>query len=213
MAIYSKLVFKIGYGLSMIILFVLGVNLKFRGVTIPKDKQFIVVCNHTSFIDELLIVIAMGKRPWTIIFAEEIKRIPFFGKMLREHGISVDRESRESGKVAFDRSEKAIKSGKNFALFPEGKRLRPDDFNKGVVLYPFKSGAFNLACENNLPIYPVVFIFPYLYKPRSGRWWFSPRSIKVIGIEPVYTEGKDPKQVNEEVYGVMEKTIKSHLKM
>lgn len=209
--IYPKIVYKVGYVLSIIILFVLGVNLRFKGVTIPKDKQFILVCNHSSFIDELLIAVAMGKRPWTIIFAQEIRRVPFFGKMLKDHGISVNRENKNSGVSAFNKSEKAINDGKNFALFAEGKRLRPNDFKEGVVLYPFKPGAFSLACEHNLPIYPVVYIFPYYYKPRSGQWWFSPRTITIVNIDPVSTIGKNYKEVSKEVHVVMEKTIKSYL--
>jgi 1-acyl-sn-glycerol-3-phosphate acyltransferase len=210
-AIYPKSVYRIGYILALIILFVLGVNLKFEGESTPKNKQFIRVLNHTSFVDELLVAVAMGIKPWTIIYAEEIKRIPFLGKMLRDYGIPVNRDEKESGTEAFLQSKNAIESGKNFALFAEGKRLRPNDFKDGLVLYPFKSGAFSLACKYNLPIYPVVFIFPFLYKPRSGQWWFSPRTITVINLDPIFTEGKNSKQVASEVHFAMEETIRFYL--
>lgn len=209
--IRPSLVYRVGYTLSLIITFSLGANLRFKGVTLPKDKQFVLVANHTSFLDEVLAAIAAGERPWTIIFAQEIKRVPILGKFLRDYGISVDRDDLNSKKIALDRSEKEIKKGKNFFLFAEGKRLRPDDFEKGIVLYPFKSGAFSLACEHNLPVYPVVFLFPFYFKPRSGRWWFSPRTITIINLEPIYPTGKTPKELMEEVHGAMENELRFNL--
>lgn len=189
--IYPKSVYKVSYYLSLIILFVLGVNLKFKGPIPPKDTNIIVVANHASFIDELLIIVAMRGIPWTIVFAKEIKRIPFFGKMLRDYGISVDRSDRGSKVVAGKKIIEAMNEKKNIALFPEGKRMRPDDFEKGIVLYPFEIGAFSLACKYNLKIYPVLFEWSILYKPRSGKWWFSPRTIIVRYLDPISPEGDD----------------------
>lgn len=209
--IYPKSLYKVSYWLALISLFTLGVTLNFKGQPPPKNTHFIVVANHTSFIDELLIVIAMMGFPWTIIFAEEIKRIPFFGKMLRDYSISVDRNDQGSKVVAGKRIIGAIHLKKNIALFPEEKRMRPNDFEKGIVLYPFKIGAFYLACKYNLPIYPVLFVFPYYYKRRSGQWWVSPRTITIVNMEPVLTEGKSSQQVTEEVHEIMEETLKSYL--
>ncbi len=195
--IYPKSIYRVSYTLSLIILFVLGVNLKFEGDAPPKGSQFILVGNHTSFIDELLIVVAMEGLPWTIVFAKEIKRIPFFGKMLKGHGIPVDRDDPCSKKTAGKQIIKAMSSGKSFAIFPEGKRMRPDDFKKGIFLYPFENGAFHLASKNNFFVYPVVFSYPFFYKPRSGRWWFSPQTVTIVRLPPINTVAKDCENKDE----------------
>lgn len=206
-----KRVYSVGKTLCTILIFVSGVRVRIIGKRPPKNKQYVLVANHSSIWDEAGMTLAMGEEPYTIIFAEEIKRVPFIGGMLRKAAIPVDRDDPNSRTIAADKAMEEVRNGKNYAAYAEGKRLRVEDFNKGIIMYKFKLSAFKIACKFELDVYPVVFAFPYLYKPRSGQWWVSPREIKMICCDPISTKGKDPKEVAEETYVLMEATLRKEL--
>ena len=64
----------------------------------------------------------------------------------------VDRSSAESRKRVYELAKKRLQKGTSVAIFPEG--LVPTE---GVVLAPFKNGAFSLAIEHEIPIVTQVY--------------------------------------------------------
>ncbi len=117
--------------------------------TWPGGGPFVVVANHQSMLDILLLSRLPREMKW--VAKEELFRIPWVGTMLRMSGdIAIRRGDPESGGEALARAKAYLANGMNVMIFPEGTR------SKTAKLLPFKSGAFRLAIEAGVPILPIV---------------------------------------------------------
>jgi len=119
---------------------------------IPKDGQYLVICNHRGIIDPPILEVALKE---TNIFGvwiskKELYNSPFFGLFVRNAGsILLDREKSEMSSF-FSDTKKTVKEGASVFIFPEGTR------NKGKEsLLEFKEGFRIIALKNRLPILPV----------------------------------------------------------
>ena len=144
-----------------LILFLMGFVVKTEGVeNIDYSKQYMIIGNHTSVLD-ILIMIKIFKSPFVFVGKEELSKFPVFGYFYKKTNITVDRSSPKSKKEVYDQVENFTKQGLSIVIYPEG--TIPDE---NVVLAPFKNGAFRMAIEHQLPILPIVFPdnkkrFPY----------------------------------------------------
>jgi len=115
---------------------------------IPKDKNFIVVSNHTSNFDPPLLGVS-SKLQLAYMAKEELFRNRFAGWFLRILGaFPVSRKGGDIGaiKTAFG----LLKDGKNLVMFPEGSKSK----TKGM-LKKGKSGATMIAIKAMVGILPV----------------------------------------------------------
>ncbi len=117
----------------------------------PADPRhpYVIVSNHQSFVDILLI----SNLPWEMkwLSKEELFRIPVLGWMMRMAGdIPVRRGERRSAAEALLQCRDRLAKKVSVVIFPEGTRS-PDG-----ELLPFKDGAFRLAVDAQLPILPLV---------------------------------------------------------
>ncbi len=118
----------------------------------PKEGQFLLVSNHRSVIDPLIIEIATIGTDlfghW--IAKKELYNSFFFGLFVRNAGtILLDRESSQMGGF-FSDIKSCVKQGDSIYIFPEGTR------NKGTSeLGEFKEGSRIIAVKNRLSILPV----------------------------------------------------------
>jgi 1-acyl-sn-glycerol-3-phosphate acyltransferase len=108
-----------------------------------KTSGSVVVCNHVSFLDPLLLL-------WTLpgvisIVRPDFFRVPIFGWLLRGAGFLGPHLFAE-GQTWIDRVARHLRSGGNLLIFPEGTRSRDGK------LAPFKKGAFFLAKHLGAPI-------------------------------------------------------------
>lgn len=122
------------------------------GEKLHKEGQFLLISNHRSIIDPLIIEIAVKD---TDIFGlwiskKELYNSFFFGLFTRNGGsILIDRESNQMG--AFFKDIKSnVDKGNSIFLFPEGSRNKEQ-----TDLSKFKDGARIIAVKNRLPILPV----------------------------------------------------------
>jgi 1-acyl-sn-glycerol-3-phosphate acyltransferase len=124
---------------------------KFRveGSWPAEGGPFVVVANHQSLLDIVLLARLPHEMKWVI--KEELVKIPWIGQMLRLTGdIAVRRGDPESGGEAVTKAEAYLKRGMNVMIFPEGTRSRD------ARLLPFKKGAFRLAIDAGAAVLPVV---------------------------------------------------------
>jgi 1-acyl-sn-glycerol-3-phosphate acyltransferase len=118
---------------------------------LPADKRhpYVMVSNHESFVDILLISHLKIEMKW--MSKEAILKIPLVGWMMRMAGdISLVRGDRASGSAALEQSKVWLQRRVSVMIFPEGTRSASGELRE------FKDGAFRLAIETGTPILPLV---------------------------------------------------------
>ena len=147
------LFFKIARLWSKIILIGMGFNYSIEGDEVFEDgKSYMLVANHTSMTDIMLMLIAVKNHPFVFVGKKELAKIPIFGFIYKRVCILVDRANSKSRYQVFERAQKRIHQGLSICIFPEGGV--PEEH---IVLDEFKDGAFRIAIEHGLPIVPMVF--------------------------------------------------------
>lgn len=135
------------------ILFGMGFYYKIeRDTSLEPHKSYMLVANHTSMIDIMLMLVAI-KKPFVFVGKKELVKIPLFGFFYKRTCILVDRNCSRSKHGVFERAQKRIDQGLSICIFPEGGV--PDD--ESILLDSFKDGAFRLAIDHQLPIVPISF--------------------------------------------------------
>lgn len=181
--IHRKSIYFLMWFLSNVTIFIFGIRIKISGI-LPEGK-FIVIYNHCSNTDDVLNPLIMGyKKGWRVVFAEGEKRIPLVVSFLKYIGIPLRREELRSKKETSDKVISFLREQDgNILVFPEGRRLPIK--NKDDLMMDFFPGAFLWSYNCNVPIVPVVVSWTFLFKPREGQWWFSPRTITINYLDSV----------------------------
>ena len=138
---------------SEVLLSKLNIDVEVIGAEkIEQNGQYLIVSNHRSIIDPLIVEIAFKNKGvhslW--IAKKELFNSYFFGVFTRNSGsILLDRESSQMGSF-FNDVKAAVAEGYSISVFPEGSR------NKGEApLSEFKKGSQLIAVKNRLPMLPV----------------------------------------------------------
>jgi 1-acyl-sn-glycerol-3-phosphate acyltransferase len=135
------------------ILFGMGFYYKIeREQFLEAHKSYMLVANHTSMID-IMLMLATIKKPFVFVGKKELSKIPLFGFFYKRTCILVDRNNSKSKHAVFEQAQKRIDKGLSICIFPEGGV--PE--NESIILDTFKDGAFRLAIEHQLPIVPITF--------------------------------------------------------
>lgn len=138
---------------AKIILFGMGLPYRItREQEMEKGKSYMLVANHTSMSD-IMLMLVVSKNPFVFVGKKELVKIPIFGFFYKRTCILVDRNSSKSRFEVFQRAQKRLSQGLSICIFPEGGV--PDD--ETVLLDEFKDGAFRLAIEHQIPIVPMSF--------------------------------------------------------
>ncbi len=129
--------------------FNMGLKIKVIGIEhIPKNSPCIVMCNHTSLIDILVMVMAVPFR-LNFIAKRELIWVPFIGlDMLFEGDFLINRQNAKEAKRCLDKVEQRLNENGKVLIFPEGTR------SKTGKLLPFKRGAFKLSVASEAKIVP-----------------------------------------------------------
>lgn len=157
--------------------------------TIPRNprRPYVVVSNHESFVDILLI----SHLPWEMKWLSkvEILRIPVLGwDMVLAGDVPVERGTRKSALKAMRRCQEVLEQKVSVMMFPEGTRSETDE------MLPFKEGAFRLAIDSKVPILPVVVLGTRTALAKHD-WRFGKSHAEVRVLEPIETEGLTTKDV------------------
>ena len=131
---------------------------------LEKGKSYMLVSNHTSMTDIMLMLVIVKDNPFVFVGKKELSRIPIFGFFYKRVTIMVDRNNSKSRFKVFELAQKRLHQGLSICIFPEGGV--PDD--ESIILDTFKDGAFRLAIEHQIPIVPMSFIdnkkrFPFRF--------------------------------------------------
>jgi 1-acyl-sn-glycerol-3-phosphate acyltransferase len=152
--------------------------------TLPPDlrrRPHVVVANHESFVDILLISHLPTEMKW--MSKVEMMRIPLVGWMMRlARDIPLTRGDRASGQAALDESAERLRNGVSVMIFPEGTRSRTGE------LRPFHTGAFRLAVEQQVPILPLA-VSGTRDALRKHDWRLGRAEAEVRVLDPIPTAG------------------------
>ncbi len=152
------------------------------GIKIKDPRRpYIVVANHQSFVDILLI----SQLPWEMkwLSKADFFKYPLVGWLMQMAGdIKLIRGKRDSIVAAMDACKDRLSKNVSVMIFPEGTRSSDGEMKK------FKDGAFRLAIETGTPILPLVLdgTHPALQK---GDWRFGVADAEVRVLEPVEVTG------------------------
>ncbi len=199
------MVFKI-FRVWMTFFFVFsGVRRKITGRQhFKKGRNYVVVCNHNSFMD---IPLSSPGIPGTnkTIAKSEMAKIPVFGMIYKRGSVLVNRKSEESRRTSYARMKEVLNQGLHMCIYPEGTRNKT-----GQPLQKFHDGAFRLATETNKEIIPAVIFNTSKVLPLHKTFYFWPRQVEMHFLAPVPVEGKSTQQLKDEVFEIMKDYILRH---
>ncbi len=170
-----------------------------------KNKKYVAVANHISYLDTILIYAALPSYFRTLA-KKEMARIPVFGFVYKQLAILVDRSSTHSRSRSMRLMWRVLKKECNVAVFPEGT------FNEThEPMKAFYDGAFRLAISTQTPVLPMLFPDTYNRWTYTGWYKLSPGRNRVVYLPIMPTKGltmDDLPAFKEQVRQVMSNAMK-----
>ncbi|MBK8972607.1 MAG: 1-acylglycerol-3-phosphate O-acyltransferase [Hahellaceae bacterium] len=168
------------YGRFLLPLF--GIKVEVKGwENIPTDREYVVVANHQSNFDLLVMGRAVPFRTVSI-GKTSLKWVPLFGQVYWLSGnVLIDRARGDKAKATMEQTQTALQQGhKNIWVFVEGTR------NPSDTLLPFKKGAFVTAVNCGAPVVRICSA-RYARKISWNRWKNGTIEIRIL--PPIETQG------------------------
>jgi 1-acyl-sn-glycerol-3-phosphate acyltransferase len=126
---------------------------KVRGdENIPTAGAAILVCNHVSFVDAVLLM-AASPRPIYFVMDHRIFQVPVLGwifKLAKAIPIAPRKDDEKAYEAAFEAAGKVLREGDLLAIFPEGAITRDGQ------LQEFKGGIMKILEQHPAPVVPMA---------------------------------------------------------
>ena len=119
---------------------------------IPDEGAALLVCNHVSFVDALLLGGAI-RRPVRFVMYYRIYNLPVLNFVFRTAGavpIAAQHEDRAIYEQAFARIKAYLEAGEVVCIFPEGKLTTTGELNE------FKGGVELILRDTPVPVIPLA---------------------------------------------------------
>jgi 1-acyl-sn-glycerol-3-phosphate acyltransferase len=119
---------------------------------IPADGPAVLVCNHVSYVDAMVIV-AASPRPIRFVMDHRIFATPFLGWIFRTAKaipIAPAKEDPWLMEKAFVDIAKALHDGDLVCIFPEGKLTSTGEMNE------FRGGIAKITARSKVPVIPMA---------------------------------------------------------
>lgn len=191
-------VFKIFYPWMAFFFIFSGIRRRYVGRHhFKKGQNYVVICNHNSFMDVPLSSPGIPGPNKTIAKAE-MARIPIFGVIYRAGSVLVDRKKENSRKQSYIAMRRVLDMGLHMCIYPEGTR------NKGPEpLQKFQDGAFRLASDAGKDIIPAVIFNTAKVLPRDKKFFIWPYQVEMHFLEPITVADKTPEEIKTEAFEKM----------
>ena len=175
---------------------------------LPKSGAAIVVCNHLSYVDVLVLtdlLFTNGRAP-RYLGKSGVFKVPVIGKILLAAGqIPVERES-SAARKAVDHAKILLEQGHLLGVYPEGTLTRDDDMWPMVA----KTGCARLALATDTPVIPIAQWGSQKIMPRyTNRIYLFPRKTiemrvgKPVDLSPWKGKSEDPQALIEATAEIM----------
>jgi len=119
---------------------------------IPVAGAAVLVCNHVSFVDAVLLM-AASPRPIYFVMDHRIFKVPVLGwlfRLAKAIPIAPRKEDPAAYEAAFDAAAKVLQGGDLLAIFPEGGITRDG------TLQEFKGGIMKILERQPVPVIPMA---------------------------------------------------------
>jgi 1-acyl-sn-glycerol-3-phosphate acyltransferase len=119
---------------------------------LPATGAAVLVCNHVSDVDALLLM-AASPRPLRFIMDHRIFAVPVLGwlfRLAKAIPIAPEREDPAVHAAAFDAADRVLADGDLLCIFPEGSITRDGQ------LQPFQGGVMTILQRRAVPVVPVA---------------------------------------------------------
>ncbi len=160
---------------------------------IPDDGPALLICNHVSFVDPLILAGSI-KRPIRFVMYFRIYQLPILSFIFKTaNAIPIASPNEHAGlmKLAFNRISEAFAEGELVCIFPEGKITDSGEMGQ------FKSGVIRILERDPVPIVPLALrgLWGSFFSRKHGkamtRWfprgWFS--RIELVAGDPIEASG------------------------
>ena len=139
----------------------------------PKDRPFIAVANHASYLDDFLVpytVVTATDKPFSIFINSRFYKNPltnWYLNLFYQIPVDVGKDAKDKKKrgqnntEAMKRAVSWLHEGNPFIIFPEGTRSDDGKLKKG------KPGAARLALLAKVPIVPIGVLGSYDILPKG----------------------------------------------
>jgi len=119
---------------------------------IPEEGAAVVVCNHVSFVDALVIM-AASPRPIRFVMDHRIFKVPVLSFVFRTGKaipIAPAKEDERMLEAAYDTVAAALENGELIGIFPEGRITETGELN------PFRGGIKRIVERTPVPVVPLA---------------------------------------------------------
>lgn len=161
---------------------------------VPETGPVIVVGNHTSYWDPMVLGSAVGRRQVHFMAKEAIFKIPLIGFLVKAWGAIPVKRGRND-RDAVTKALAVLNQGGVFGIFIEGTRNKKDP----AKLIKPQSGTAMLAVHSGAAVVPITLI-----NTRKILWSFQ-RVTAIIG-KPLQFEA-DPEMERKELYAQISAAI------
>ena len=176
---------RIARAAARLFFLVIGSPVRVAGAAIERHYPCVVVANHASYLDGIVLTAALPAG-FTYLIKFEMNAVPLAGFILRRLGSTfVDRKDRNDRQRTARALHSLATRGSALGFFPEGT------FDRSPGLKPFHLGAFAAAARANLPVVPVV-IYGARSKLPAGRLLPRPGPLRVHICDAVRAPEEDP---------------------
>ncbi len=128
-------------------------NIKVAITGKPAEAPCLVVCNHISWLDILVLGSAM---PVVFLSKAEVAQWPLISRLARAGGtLFIERGGEGAARRSIEGIRKAFKRQQSVAVFPEGTT------GKGHTVLPFHPRLFAAAIESEMHVQPVALRYPH----------------------------------------------------
>jgi 1-acyl-sn-glycerol-3-phosphate acyltransferase len=175
---------------------------------IPATGAAIVVCNHVSFVDAVLLM-AASPRPIRFVMDHRIFKVPVLGwlfKLGKAIPIAPRGEDPAAYEAAFTAADAVLAEGDLLGIFPEG------GITVDGTLQPFKGGIMKILERRQVPVVPVALVNlwgSFFSRAEGGRALVKPfrrglfSRVSVVAAPALAPAAVTPEALHAEVAGLL----------
>jgi 1-acyl-sn-glycerol-3-phosphate acyltransferase len=171
---------------------------------IPVSGPAVIVCNHVSFVDAVLLM-AASPRPIRFMMDHRIFKVPVLGwlfKLAKAIPIAPRSEDPAAYEAAFAAADAVLADGELVGIFPEG------GITHDGVLQPFKGGVMKILEARPVPVVPVALVNlwgSFFSRAEGGRAMSKPfrrgffSRVSVVAAPPLAPASVTPEGLRDQV--------------